>query len=248
MPSPARSCTRCATARWRTLREVPFGRYYGSIDATPLFVLLLGRVLPAHRRSRDGALAVAERRGGARLDRSLRRPRRRRLRRISPPDQGGARQSGMEGFVRCDLPSRRPPGGRSDRAVRSAGLCVRRQAPCRACSPKRSGCTRACRSARRRRPRRCASSSKRSSGARSSSTYALALDGAKQPCRVRRLERRARCCSPASPRPSARSASRDAAVAGVLQRLGHSHRRRRRKRATTRCRITTARSGRTTTG
>src|SRR6202040_3272674 len=28
------------------LREVPFGRYYGSIDATPLFLLLLGEYFP----------------------------------------------------------------------------------------------------------------------------------------------------------------------------------------------------------
>jgi glycogen debranching enzyme len=36
------------------LREVPFGRYYGSVDATPLFVLLLGEYV---RRTGDIALA-----------------------------------------------------------------------------------------------------------------------------------------------------------------------------------------------
>jgi glycogen debranching enzyme len=36
------------------LREVPFGRYYGSVDATPLFVLLLGAYV---RRTADLALA-----------------------------------------------------------------------------------------------------------------------------------------------------------------------------------------------
>ena len=40
MPSPARSCTRPARARWQALGEVPFGLYYGSVDSTPLFVLL----------------------------------------------------------------------------------------------------------------------------------------------------------------------------------------------------------------
>ena len=40
--SRARSCTRRAAARWPRSGEVPFGRYYGSVDATPLFVLLAG--------------------------------------------------------------------------------------------------------------------------------------------------------------------------------------------------------------
>ena len=43
------------------LREVPFGLYYGSVDATPLFVLLAGPLCRAHRRSRNRRRAVAER-------------------------------------------------------------------------------------------------------------------------------------------------------------------------------------------
>ena len=35
------------------LGEVPFGAYYGSVDATPLFVLLAGALLRPDRRSRD---------------------------------------------------------------------------------------------------------------------------------------------------------------------------------------------------
>ena len=35
------------------LREVPFGQYYGSVDATPLFVLLAGLYSRAHRRRRN---------------------------------------------------------------------------------------------------------------------------------------------------------------------------------------------------
>src|SRR5262249_57215296 len=35
-----------------TLREMPFGRYYGSVDATPLFVLLAGAY---HERTADRA-------------------------------------------------------------------------------------------------------------------------------------------------------------------------------------------------
>ena len=51
-PSPARSCTRRATARWRELGEVPFRRYYGSVDSTPLFVMLAGAYLERPAMSR----------------------------------------------------------------------------------------------------------------------------------------------------------------------------------------------------
>jgi glycogen debranching enzyme len=37
------------------LREVPFRRYYGSVDSTPLFVMLAGGYLRAHRRRGDPA-------------------------------------------------------------------------------------------------------------------------------------------------------------------------------------------------
>ena len=68
-PSPARSCTRRAAARWRRLGEVPFGRYYGSVDATPLFVMLAGAY---YERTGDRDFIdrpVAARRARARLDR-----------------------------------------------------------------------------------------------------------------------------------------------------------------------------------
>ena len=69
-PSPARSCTRCAAARWRALGEVPFGRYYGSVDSTPLFVMLAGAYF-----ERTGDRATSRelwpaRRARARLDRA----------------------------------------------------------------------------------------------------------------------------------------------------------------------------------
>ena len=41
--SPARCCTSCGWASRPTLGETPFARYYGSVDATPLFLCLLGR-------------------------------------------------------------------------------------------------------------------------------------------------------------------------------------------------------------
>ena len=40
--SPARCCTSCASASRRRSGETPFARYYGSVDATPLFLCLLG--------------------------------------------------------------------------------------------------------------------------------------------------------------------------------------------------------------
>ena len=51
------------------LGEVPFGRYYGSVDATPLFVMLAGRYYDRTGRPRDDPRAVAAHRGRADLDR-----------------------------------------------------------------------------------------------------------------------------------------------------------------------------------
>ena len=39
-PSRERFCTKCGKAKWRHLGEVPFRCYYGTVDATPLFVML----------------------------------------------------------------------------------------------------------------------------------------------------------------------------------------------------------------
>ena len=110
------------------LREVPFAQYYGSVDATPLFVLLAG--LYVERTGDDETLAelwpAIE--GGAGMDRRRRRSRSRRLRRISACLRAGTGQSGLEGFLRRDLSCRRPAGRRLYRARRSAGLCICRQA------------------------------------------------------------------------------------------------------------------------
>ena len=54
MPSRGRFSTRPAGARWPALEEIPFGQYYGSVDATPLFVLLAGAY---HERAADRAFA-----------------------------------------------------------------------------------------------------------------------------------------------------------------------------------------------
>ena len=81
------------------------------------------------RRPRPGRPAVAERHGGARLDRPLRRPRRRRVRRVRAADRPRA-WSTRAGRTRSDAHPRpdRPRGGRPDRAGRGPGLRLRRQA------------------------------------------------------------------------------------------------------------------------
>jgi len=51
------------------LHEVPFGLYYGSVDATPLFVLLAGLYAERTDDQENAVVLVAGHRGGARLDR-----------------------------------------------------------------------------------------------------------------------------------------------------------------------------------
>jgi len=165
------------------LREVPFGLYYGSVDSTPLFVMLAG--LYAERTGDDATIvrAVAGDRGGARLDRRSRRRGRRRLHRIYSARREGPRQPGLEGFLRRDLPCRRAAGRGADRARRGAGLRLRREAP--------RGALRA-RMGREETARALDSDAARLADAFEAAfwcpelgTYALALDGAKRPCRVR---------------------------------------------------------------
>ena len=133
-PSRARSCTRCATARWRALGEVPFGRYYGSVDATPLFVMLAGAYF-----QRTGDLDLIARLWpnvdcGPRLDRD----------RYGDPDGDGfveyapaqrdrPGQPGLEGFGRLVFHA---DGALADGADRA---CAR----CRATSTRPSGVRRA---------------------------------------------------------------------------------------------------------
>ena len=109
------------------LREVPFAQYYGSVDATPLFVLLAG--LYVERTGDDETLAelwpAIE--AALALDRRAGRSRPGRLRRVSARLGTGPRQPGLEGFLRRHLPCRRPTGRRFYRAGGSAGLCIRRQ-------------------------------------------------------------------------------------------------------------------------
>ena len=176
------------TGEMAALGEVPFGLYYGSVDATPLFVLLAGALYRAHRRRRDARASCGPR--------SRRRWAGSTARAIAmatassniaaPPSKGLANQ-GWKDSHRRDLPRRRPPGRRPDRACRSAGLCLSPPSALAARCARRLGDARAARRARTRRPTSSPSASKRPSGARIG-TYALALDGDKKPCRVPHLE------------------------------------------------------------
>ena len=94
-------------ARWRALGEVPFGRYYGCVDATPLFVDARRRCTTSARATAPSRL-VAERRARARVDRPLRRPRRRRLHRLRARQSNRAAQPGLEGLAGLGVPRRRP--------------------------------------------------------------------------------------------------------------------------------------------
>ena len=165
-PSRERSCTRCAMERWRICARCRSAATTEASTRRPLFVLLLGEYF---RRTGDletvrslwpnaeAALAWIDRYGDRDGDGFVEYYRQ---------TKDGPRESRLEGFLRCDLSSRRPAGRRADRALRGAGLRIRRQAA-------RRGARRGAgifssappRSAPRR--RRFADDSKRSSGARS---------------------------------------------------------------------------------
>ena len=108
--------------------EFWFPRYYGSIDSTPLYLVLLAETW----RWTDDASFVQRLRepahARARVDRPLRRPRRRRLRRVQPHGRLGPREPVVEGLGRlAALPGRLVRRG-ADRGRRGAGVRLRREA------------------------------------------------------------------------------------------------------------------------
>ena len=86
------------------------------------------RDVPLDRRPRAGPVALAQRPRGPGLDRPLRRPGRRRVRRVRATDAERPAEPGLEGFRRRDPPSRRQRRPRADRAGRDPGLRLRREA------------------------------------------------------------------------------------------------------------------------
>ena len=105
--------------------EMPFGPYYGSLDATPLFLILLSETFnwTADERLVEELLPNAYAALG--MDRQVWRPRWRWFRRISTTFAQGADQPELEGFLGREHASRRH--GREDAvgALRSTGLCLR---------------------------------------------------------------------------------------------------------------------------
>ena len=121
-PSPARSCMRCARARWRRCARCRSASITAASIPRRLFVMLAG--LYAERTGDDETLRELWPNIEAALgwidgpgD-----PRRRRLCRILPADRAGPCQPGLEGFARRRIPCRWPTGGGPDRARRGAGL------------------------------------------------------------------------------------------------------------------------------
>ena len=113
----------------RILHEMRFGDaaslslgggrvYYGTADATPLFVMLLGelRRWGLARELVDSLLPA--RRPGHGVDREVRRPRRRRLRRVPAGDRPRAAEPGVEGLL-----GRRSASPTADWPGRPIALC-----------------------------------------------------------------------------------------------------------------------------
>ena len=218
--------------------------YFG-VDTTPLFVLLAGAY---YARTADldfiaelwPAIIV-----GAALDRRVRRHRRRRLRRDAaaraghPPQHGW--KSSPDAMFHADGASR----DRAARAVRSAGLRVRREARGRAhrafarrdAARHRAGRSRAGAAGEIQQPRSGARTS-RPSRRRSTATSNAAACAPRIP---------GIACTPASRTPSARARSSPASATNTCSPAGACARWPRASCASTRCRITTAPSGRTTT-
>ena len=136
------------------------GRRDAALPRPPLGGLALDRRRrPRARPARAGAAR-------ARVDRPLRRPRRRRLRRVPAPLVSRARQPVLEGLGRLAALPRRPARRGADRAVRGAGLRLRRQAAAGRAGARGLARARAGRAARSARPPSCAGASTRPSGAR----------------------------------------------------------------------------------
>ena len=143
------------------LGEVPFGRYYGSVDSTPLFVLLAARyfertgdqdTIRALWPNIEAALTWIDRYGDRDGDGFVEYYRRQRK---------WPGQPGLEGFSQDSI--MHADGSLAtgaDRALRSAGLCLCRQAGAAGWRGA-LGETSTADGARRRRPKSCAQSSRR---------------------------------------------------------------------------------------
>ena len=249
-PSPARSSHEMRHGELAHFGQVPYGRYYGSVDATPLFLVLLG-ASHAERTGDTGARPPpgAPRPRGGRLDVPRRRARRRAATSSTARTSGGLANQNWKDSAGADLlrptaprppaPSRSPKrrGTRTTRCAAPRDLArdgLGRRAPTRRSWTGR-GAT-------------CATASTQDFWMPEADFPALALDGDGPPGRRARLRRGAPAVV-GHPRqgPCADAVGRRLLAAGLLLRLGHPHARLRPGRRTTRSRTTGAVSGRTTT-
>ena len=166
------------------LGEVPFGRYYGSCDATPLFVMLAHAYYQrtGDREFIDRIWPNIVRR--ARVDANERRSRRGRLHRLRAEDRRRADQPGMEGLARFHLPqptARRAEGpialcevqGYAYAAWNGAAQLAALRGDTRAVDEWSA------------RAERLRERFELAFWCEDLDTYALALDGRRRPCRVR---------------------------------------------------------------
>ena len=229
------------------LGEIPFGRYYGSVDATPLFVLLAGAYY-----ERTGDLAFIESiwpnieaalhwiddygdrdgDGFVEYDRQF-------AERAGPP--------GLEGFARRrvprrrhDWPCRRSPCAKCRATSTPPGVPPPSWPPHWATEPLAERAAAARRELLRER-------FERAFWCEDLGTYALALDGDKRPCRVRTSNAGQCLFTGIADRERARRLAETLLSSAIRFPAGACARSPQGRRATTRCRITTAPSGRTTT-
>ncbi len=206
------------------LGEIPFGRYYGSVDATPLFVMLAGAyyertgdlafidsIWPNVERALAGSTGTATATATASSSTSRRSTR-------GLVHQGW--KDSHDSVFHADGTTRRG----ADRALRGAGLRLRREARRGAAGARRwAAIARA--EALAARPSSCGPRFEERFWCEDLATYALALDGAKRPCRVR-TSNAGHCLFAGIAEPErARRAWRNRSCADVVLRLGHPHRR-----------------------
>ena len=225
------------------LREVPFGRYYGSVDSTPLFVMLAGlyseRTGDCARCANCGRLwkrrwpgwtAQATQTATA-------------LSSISAANETGLVNQGWKDSYDSVFHADGRLAEGPIALVRGPRLRLRGQAACGSLRARWRPTSTPRRSIRKRRA--CESVSMRRSGATTSASMRWRSTAQKA------MPRPHFECGPAAVHRNRQSRTR-AIIAdgllrtGVLFRLGYSHRRDAARRATIRCPITTARSGRTT--
>ncbi len=167
------------------LREVPFGLYYGSVDATPLFVMLAG--LYAERTGDDAtivelwpaieaALAWIDGPGDPDGDGFIEYYR--------ATEQGLANQ-GWKDSQDAIFHADGQLGAGPDRARGGAGLCLLRQAASRRVAPSGWDAATARGRLKAEAHQPGASDSRRASGARSSAPMRWRSTATKEPCRVR---------------------------------------------------------------